>query len=206
MPLPKQPLVIRTTQSPVSGDSREPELTTTPDGRVILSWVEKLHDKRHALRAAVLDRNGWSEARTVAEGENWFINWADFPSVVALRDGTLAAHWLVKSGSATYAYDVNISSSNDGGKSWLKPIVPHRDNTQTEHGFVSLVPLPDGRLGAIWLDGRNMKTMTEGDDHGPSPEEHDAAICGGQTQTVTCLTRQSWMNEFVSVVRRLLLL
>jgi hypothetical protein len=73
----------------------------------------------------------------------------------------LAAHWLVKRGSATYAYDVNITQSKDGGKSWSKPIVPHRDNTQTEHGFVSLIPLNDGRLGANWLDGRNMKNMKE---------------------------------------------
>ena len=165
-----QPLVIRAAQSPTDGDSREPELTTTPDGRVILSWVEKLGDKRHALRAAILDRNGWSEAHTVAEGDNWFINWADFPSVIGLKDGTLAAHWLVKSGSATYAYDVNISRSNDSGRRWSKPIVPHRDNTQTEHGFVSLIPLPDGRLGAVWLDGRNMKNMKDSDDHGPAPE------------------------------------
>ena len=166
----EQPLVIRTTQSPTDGDSREPDLTTTPDGRVILSWVEKLNDKRYALRVAMLDQKGWSDAQTVAEGNNWFINWADFPSVIALKNGTLAAHWLVKSGSATYAYDVNISQSNDGGKSWTKSIVPHRDNTQTEHGFVSLLALPDGRLGAVWLDGRNMKDMKEGDDHGPSPE------------------------------------
>jgi len=166
----EQPLVIRATESPATGDSREPELTTTPDGRVILSWVEKLGDKRYALRAALLDRNGWSEVQTVAQGDNWFINWADFPSVIALKDGTLAAHWLVKSGSATYAYDVNISQSNDTGKSWIKPIVPHRDNTQTEHGFVSLVPLADGRLGAVWLDGRNMKNMKGSDEHGPAPE------------------------------------
>ena len=166
----EQPLVIRTTQSPTDGDSREPDLTTTPDGRVILSWVEKLNDKRYALRVAMLDQKGWSDAQTVAEGNNWFINWADSPSVIALKNGTLAAHWLVKSGSATYAYDVNISQSNDGGKRWTKSIVPHRDNTQTEHGFVSLLALPDGRLGAVWLDGRNMRDMKEGDDHGPSPE------------------------------------
>ncbi|HEU4834935.1 MAG TPA: sialidase family protein [Pyrinomonadaceae bacterium] len=166
----EQPLVIRATQSPTDGDSREPDLTTTPDGRVILSWVEKLDDKRHALRTAVLDQNGWSNAQTVAEGDNWFINWADFPSVIALKDGTLAAHWLAKSGSATYAYDVNLSTSNDAGKTWIKPIVPHRDNTQTEHGFVSLIPLPDGRLGAVWLDGRNMKNVKDSDEHGPAPE------------------------------------
>lgn len=166
---PEQPLVIRATESPATGDSREPELTTTLDGRVILSWVERLGDKKHALRAALLDQNGWSEARTVAEGDNWFINWADFPSVVALKDGTLAAHWLVKSGPGTYAYNVNISTSKDG-KTWRQSIVPHRDKTQTEHGFVSLIPLADGRLGAIWLDGRNMQNMKETDEHAPAPE------------------------------------
>ena len=160
---PTQPLVIRATESPATGDSREPELSATADGRLILSWVEKLDAKRYALRMAVRDQTGWSETRTVAEGDNWFINWADFPSVAGLQDGSLAAHWLVKSGSATYAYDVNIALSNDGGKTWTKPIVPHLDNTQTEHGFVSLIPLSDGRAGAIWLDGRNMKDMK--DDH-----------------------------------------
>lgn len=157
-------LVVRPTQSPTDADSREPELTTTPDGRVILSWVEKLDEKRYALRAAMRDQNAWSATRTVAEGEYWFVNWADFPSVVGLKDGSLAAHWLVRSGPAVYAYDVNIARSKDSGQSWTKPLVPHRDDTQTEHGFVSLIPLVDGRLGAAWLDGRNLKN--EADYHG----------------------------------------
>jgi hypothetical protein len=162
-------LVIRPTQSPTVGDSREPELTATQDGRVILSWVEKTGEKRYALRTATLDQKGWTEAQTVSQGDNWFVNWADFPSVIALKDGSLAAHWLVKSGSSTYAYDVNISQSKDG-KSWNKSVVPHRDNTQTEHGFVSLIPLSDGKLGAVWLDGRNMKDMKETDEHAPAPQ------------------------------------
>src|SRR5215207_2699330 len=166
----EQPLLIRATESPATGDSREPELSSTADGRIILSWVEKLDAKRYALRTAVRDQASWTESRTVAEGNNWFINWADFPSVIALNDKSLAAHWLVKSGSATYAYNVNIALSNDSGKTWTKPIVPHLDNTQTEHGFVSLIPLNDGRLGAIWLDGRNMKGMKdEHDEDKPSP-------------------------------------
>ena len=28
-----------------------------------------------------------------ASGDDWFVNWADFPSVIALPDGSLAAHW-----------------------------------------------------------------------------------------------------------------
>lgn len=163
-----QALIIRAGESPTDGDSREPELNATHDGRIILSWVEKISDKRYALRTATRDANGWSEARTVAQGEDWFVNWADFPSVIALQDGSLAAHWLVKSGSGTYAYNVNISRSKDGGTSWSKSLVPHRDNTQTEHGFVSLIALPDGRLGAVWLDGRNMKDMKHEEESKPA--------------------------------------
>ena len=170
--IPTEPaLAIQSASSPTAdGDSREPELNATHDGRIILSWVERIGDKRYALRAAIRDSKGWSEASTIAEGENWFVNWADFPSAIALRDGALAAHWLVKSGKSTYAYNVNIARSNDGGNTWSAPIVPHRDNTQTEHGFVSLISLADGRLGAVWLDGRNMKNMKETDEHAPAPE------------------------------------
>lgn len=163
-------LAVREVESPAGAESREPELSAAPGGRVILSWVEKVGEKRHALRFASRDAAGWSEARTAASGENWFVNWADFPSVVGLADGSLAAHWLVKSGAGTYAYDVNVSRSADGGKTWGAPVVPHTDRTQTEHGFVSLLPLGGGRLGAVWVDGRNLEG-THGDEekHGPLP-------------------------------------
>ncbi len=169
-PDPQPALTIQANNSPAGVDSREPDLTSTSDGRIILSWVEKVGNKRYALRFATRDASSWSKVGTVAEGENWFVNWADFPSVIALTDGSLAAHWLVKSGTGTYAYDVNIARSKDGGKTWGKPVVPHTDRTQTEHGFVSLVPLPDGRVGAVWLDGRNLKDVKEeGDEHTPLP-------------------------------------
>jgi hypothetical protein len=34
-------------------------------------------------------------------------------------------------------------------------VSPHRDSTETEHGFVSLFPAGNSALGAVWLDGRN---------------------------------------------------
>src|SRR5688500_15703482 len=106
-PASPQALIIRPADSPATGDSREPELTATADGRIVLSWVEKVGEKRYALRMTSRDQTTWNEPRTIGEGENWFVNWADFPSVISLKDGSLAAHWLVKSGAATYAYNVN---------------------------------------------------------------------------------------------------
>src|SRR2546423_5482118 len=108
-------LAIQLASVPTDGDSREPELNPADNGRIILSWVEKVKEKRYALRLSLRDENGWSEPRTIAQGENWFVNWADFPSAIVLSDGSLAAHWLVKSSKGTYAYDVNIARSSDGG-------------------------------------------------------------------------------------------
>src|SRR6185503_5458651 len=147
--------LVQELATPASVDSGEPNLYATADGRVFLSWLEKRGDNLHALKFAVLKQGRWSAPQTVAEGKDWFVNWADFPSLIELKDRTLVAHWLVKSDAQTYAYNVNLSRSDDGGKTWSKPLVPHKDNTPTEHGFVSLLPLSKARAGIVWLDGRN---------------------------------------------------
>ncbi len=147
---------VRELPSPASSFSGQPNLTVAANGRVYLSWIDRLEGGRVALRFATKEANGWAAPRTVAEGTNWFVNWADFPSLLALPDGSLAAHWLAKSGAGTYAYNVHIARSFDGGKTWGKPFTPHRDGTQTEHGFVSLLPTGKSTFTAIWLDGRAM--------------------------------------------------
>ena len=167
--------------TPAREGSGQPNLFRNTHGRVFLSWVEKVGEKRHRLRFAEYRRARWGEPRTIAEGDNWFVNWADFPSVVMLADQTMVAHWLVKSAPDTYAYDVNISRSTDGGRSWSKPLVPHRDGTKTEHGFVSLVGMAGGRVGAVWLDGRNMK---EGG--------HDGHDSHGGEMTLRFATVDAW--------------
>ncbi len=148
---------VKELASPAASGSAEPDLSSQGN-QVVLSWVEKSADGGHALRFATLDGSAaspaWSSPRTVAQGSNWFVNWADFPSVVKMPDGSLLAHWLVMSGPGRYAYNVNIARSSDGGATWSRALVPHRDGTETEHGFVSLFPWTGGKAGAVWLDGR----------------------------------------------------
>jgi hypothetical protein len=157
---------VRELPSPAAAGSLAPSLFAAADGRVFLSWIERRDAGRHALRFAVKEGAGWSTPLEVAEGPGWFVNWADFPSIIALPDDSLAAHWLVKSGSGTYAYDVNIARSPDGGRTWSEPIVPHRDGTQTEHGFVSLFAAPGNSLEAVWLDGRETRPAAGEHEHG----------------------------------------
>jgi len=155
-------LSAQETPTPAAPGSGEPNLTVAPDGRVLLSWIEPTGDASHRLRYAVRAKDGaWSEPRTIAEGQGWFVNWADFPSLAALPDGSLFAHWLARSGSEGYAYDVRVSASRDAGKTWSAPVVPHRDGTQTEHGFVSMTPWSDQAMGLVWLDGRKTARATQ---------------------------------------------
>ncbi len=137
--------------------SAEPNLHVTPDGRVLLTWLEPSSDERHALRAAVRSGDRWSAPTTIHESDKFFVNWADFPSLVELSDGAWLVHWLEKVTGGTYAYHVRVAISKDGGASWGAPLTPHRDDSPTEHGFVSMVSLDDGAAALVWLDGRAMK-------------------------------------------------
>jgi len=159
---------LRELATPAVPGSGEPNLAAGPDGSVYLSWIEPLPDSGHALRFAAREPGGaWTEPRTIAQGRGWFVNWADFPAVLAFADGALAAHWLQRNGTGTYAYEVRLALSRDGGRTWSAGTVPHRDGTATEHGFVSLFPWDGERAGLVWLDGR--KTGGHGAHEGTAP-------------------------------------
>jgi hypothetical protein len=145
---------------PAPPGSAQPFVASHGDG-VIVSWTEPTAEG-HALRYATWDGTSWSPPATVAQGTDWFVNWADFPSVVALDDGVLLAHWLQRSGPGRYSYDVMLTRSTDGGVSWSAPVPPHRDGTQTEHGFVTLFQHGRG-AGVVWLDGRRYEAGAHGD-------------------------------------------
>jgi hypothetical protein len=147
---------VQSTDSPAGVGSSEPHLAVGTDGTVVLSWLQSFGATEVELQFAVLGKEGWGGSQTVRRGSNWFINWADFPSVEPLSDDLWAAHWLVKREGGVYAYDVAIALSTDRGQSWSEAIMPHDDGTATEHGFVTLFPWQD-HVGAVWLDGRNMK-------------------------------------------------
>jgi len=139
--------------SPAPPGSAEPNLAVGPDGRVHLSWLEPTPDSGHALRFAVLRGRAWSAPLTVARGRNFFVNWADFPSLQVLPGGRLAAHWLERSAAQKYSYDVRVATSADGGRTWGRPVTPHRDGTASEHGFVAMWASAGG-VAMAWLDGR----------------------------------------------------
>jgi hypothetical protein len=143
--------------SPAGPHSGEPNLAVDARGRVHMTWLERTSDSLHALRYAFLQGTAWSEPRTIAARGDFFVNWADFPSVIATPSGRLVVHWLQRSGPGRYSYDVRYAQSSDDGMTWSEPAVLNRDGLAAEHGFVSLVAAEGDSVDAIWLDGRNTR-------------------------------------------------
>ena len=152
--------------SPASSPSGEPFLSSSEDG-VYLSWLEEVAPTMYELRFSVLQDGEWNKPGVVASGDDFFVNWADFPSVLPGPQGSLWAHWLQRGSEGGYDYGVRVSESGDGGKTWSEPWTPHEDGTPTEHGFVSMMASGSG-IGVVWLDGRKFVSEVDGE---PAPRE-----------------------------------
>lgn len=146
--------------TPSQSASGEPYLYTDSSGTVFLSWVETI-DSVNYLKFSTLENEQWTAPRVITSGKDWFVNWADYPMLVT-NNHEMIAHFLEKSGAGKFAYDVKVTSSHDGGNSWMEPKTIHDDGLAAEHGFVSMIPYGDNFF-ISWLDGRN--TVMEGMEH-----------------------------------------
>ncbi|NCU02783.1 MAG: exo-alpha-sialidase [Chitinophagaceae bacterium] len=70
------PLLLK---SPAGDSCAEPYLFTDAKGIAHLSWVEK-KGKTSTLFFSSLQNEQWSTPVAVSSGNNWFVNWADYPS------------------------------------------------------------------------------------------------------------------------------
>lgn len=164
--------------SPAGLHSGEPFLASDASGRVHMTWIERSGDSTHAVRYARLEGESWTVPSTVVERRDLFVNWADYPAVIATPSGRLVVHWLQRSGTGRYAYDVRVAQSTDGGATWTEGSVLHTDRSPGEHGFVAMWLAPGDSVRAAWLDGRQ---MAGGHDEGAMTVQSVALAADGTT-------------------------
>ena len=154
-------------QNPSIENSQLPRLFSD-DNHLFMSWVTRA-DSLDVLNYSEFSEDTWSDSNTIASGADWFTNWADFPAI-ANNNGNILANYLQKSATGTYTYDVKLSLYSNEKQQWKNNFILHDDGTQSEHGFVSILPFKEQDFFVTWLDGRN----TAG-----GHESHDAHGSGG---------------------------
>ena len=153
--------------TPAGTDSGMYSLATGRDGRTYLSWLEPVGGGAHALRFSRLDGSAWGPAQEIARAPDWFVNWADHPSLTAAADGTLYAHWLVNTGrgSTSYGYAIRAATSRDGGRTWVTAFEEGTRNVSDYSGFLTFLPRAAG-VDAVYL------TPLSPDDGTSTPHDH----------------------------------
>lgn len=166
------PPVVEPWTLPAPAGAAQPDLVAAPDGRLLLSWLEPTGNEALRFRLSQWKTHAWTPPVTIAEGDDFFRNWADTPHVFALQDGSLWAHWLRSTGPSRMDYGVDLVRSADGGTTWTSPQLVHPAGTPGDHGFVTFWPQSRDRLGIAWLDSRQKAAAGHtGHDGG----EHDHA-------------------------------
>ncbi len=139
--------------TPAGPESGMYSLATGADGQTYLSWIEPVAAGGHALRFSRLERGRWTEPRDIARGGDWFVNWADHPSLTAARDGRLFAHWLVQTGKGEggeYGYAIRAATSADDGRTWTTVFEEGQRNVKDYSGFLTFLPTSAG-VDAVYL-------------------------------------------------------
>ncbi|NNF36609.1 MAG: hypothetical protein HKN68_21080 [Saprospiraceae bacterium] len=129
---------------------------TSDSSNLYLSWIETIHDTIDILKIARGSEEGFEYVTEVARGNDWFVNWADFPKVAAFSSGEFITHWLKKSSSSTYDYNIHVGIGSFGTSQVDTSFILHDNGINAEHGFVSFQPYGKNMI-AVWLDGRDTK-------------------------------------------------
>ncbi len=176
------PAEVSMMSPPVGGNSSLSRLVTDANGAVYLSWVSQ-RDGISTLHWSKWVNDVWQAPQAIAGGDDWFINWADFPSLVVNED-SMAAHWLQMSAKGSYDYDVKAAFFDAERQSWGEAITVNTDGVNAEHGFVSMLPMAEGKTFISWLDGRNTRmAKVEGEAEANAEADaeagHDGHSMGG---------------------------
>ena len=147
-------------EAPAGG---QPNVVTERGHGFLMSWQSMRQDVA-SLHWMTLDSEGRPTGQgVIAQGSNWFVNWADIPALAVLDNGDWVAFWLERNDpDMPEGYDIRVIRSIDRGKTWSTPVSPHRDGSKTQHGFVSMIADGDDRVLMSWLDGRRAAEVSGG--------------------------------------------
>lgn len=201
---------VRRIDPPALPDSGMPFLTAGLDGSVYLAWTESTPVKERALRFSKWTGADWTAPETIAQGKNWFVNWADFGSLTVLPDRSMLAHWLPSAGGVgKFGYGIRVAKRDPDRPIWKEVHGMSLEEKEDYAGFLTFAP---GLNAAIYLsppEGKpdsashgehgHRKTARfiefQADGRVASDKELDADVCSC-CQTALGKTSNGWIAAY----------
>lgn len=169
----------------------EPSLARRADGTAYLTWSGPGRaDGERALWLATLapGADTWSPPRPVISTPLLMENWADFATLAIGSDGQLWAQWFQRPpGEDAQGYAGWIARSADGGATWSSP-------SRLGHEFVSLCPLSEGKMLAVWLESTG-RGHAKHNHAAPAPTAEPAMRLKARLLAADGSTRQDWVVD-----------
>ncbi len=138
---------------PYGDNNAQPNLVSS-NGSLSLSWVSSKKENKASLHFSQFKKGKWDKPQTITDGDDWFVNWADFPAH-AINEDLIVTSYLKKSASGTYTYDIILNLQKLSGEKIKQDFLLNTDGVKAEHGFVSIIPNNKKGFFITWLDGRN---------------------------------------------------
>src|SRR5690606_8184855 len=163
----QEPMVISTAGIDATG----PYFTTDHEGHPVLVWNEKLAGNDQAgyvVRFAKFSRNGQEilSNREVTPSRGCSTSGESMSKIAFRNDGSMVAVFSRRkpSDENRFAGALYYSQSFDDGHTWSPERYLHVGDTTAgqSRSFFDIATLPDGEIGAIWLDSRLKSAETEG--------------------------------------------
>ena len=136
------------------GDNNAQPNLVSSNGTLSLSWISSKNENKASLHFSQFKKGKWITPQKIANGSDWFVNWADFPAH-AINEYLIITSHLKKSASGTYTYDVILNLQKLSGEKIKENFLLNTDGVKAEHGFVSIIPNNNKGFFITWLDGRN---------------------------------------------------
>lgn len=146
---------ILTLESAPETDAESIFLTQDSRNQPVAVWTEKTKDSEQIqVLYARWDGRKFANPRRIPLSENPKVHSESIPKLIFKPNGDLLLFYEVKIPDPNdRASQVKYQVSRDEGNTWSTPNRVHSDNSPGKgHSFFDVALLPDGEIGAVWLD------------------------------------------------------
>jgi len=172
----KQPEVIKNISEEFILDSNNSSCTFfTYDnaGNPVVSWISQNEKNEYEFYYSILteenkflektEENKFLEKKLINGSNQIKPNGENLPKVIFRNNGDVIAFWGIANPNPENQYSglILYSISKDKGLTWTTPEKISNDSLSIDQRYFSVAILPNGNVGAIWLDNR-YKTSENG--------------------------------------------